>query len=86
MMKQGLQAKIRWFDSLKGEGMVRLNDGRSVFVHFTAIQGINKHNSQWPTSEDQMKLQDISGMRCLVDLVEDTTFEQVSLCFIPEIR
>lgn len=86
MMKQGLQAEVRWFDYTSGEGMVRLNDGRSVFMHFTAIQGIDKNNHQWPTNDDQLKLRLIAGKRCLVDLIEDTTFTQVGLCFIPEME
>ena len=86
MMKQGLTAEIRWFDAMSGEGMVRLTDGRLVFVHFTAIQGIDKNNQQWPTSEDQMRLKDIGGKRCLVDIHEDYNWSQVELCFIPEME
>lgn len=73
-------AIIRWFDALSGEGMVRLNNGRSVYIHFTAIESINKHNHQWPTDADKTRLSKIQGQQCLVELIEDTTFVQVSKC------
>jgi hypothetical protein len=30
-------AKIRWYDKLSGEGMVRLENGESVFFHFSSL-------------------------------------------------
>lgn len=57
---------VRWFDGMSGEGMVRLDNGQSLYCHFTAIDGIDKHNYQWPTDTDQERLEDIAGKRVTV--------------------
>lgn len=64
-MKNGT---IRWFDSLSGKGVIRGENGESYYLHFTAIQGINKNNYQWPTDEDQLKLKTINGLNCSYEL------------------
>lgn len=69
---------IRWFDAMSGEGMVRLNDGRSVFIHFTAIESVDKNNWHWPKESDKARLSQIENKPCIV-LVEDN---QVSHCKI----
>lgn len=33
-----LQGKVKWFDSKKGFGFIRSEEGDDVFVHFTGIQ------------------------------------------------
>jgi cold shock CspA family protein len=70
--------KIRWFDSKSGEGMVRGDNGLLYYVHFTAIKGMDKNNYHWPTQSDQVKFSCISGLSCEFDVIEDTTFVQVS--------
>lgn len=70
--------KIRWFDSMTGEGMVRGENGLSYYVHFTAIRGMDKNNLQWPTNFDQVKFSKIDGHHVEFDIIEDTTFVQVS--------
>lgn len=84
-MKQ-YKAKIRWFDGMSGEGMVRVEGiDKSIYLHFTAIEGINKNNHQWPTEEDQIKLgTKLNGKSCLVELVDDTTFVGISKCILVE--
>lgn len=42
------QAKIRWFDSLKGEGLIRLANGTCVPVHFTAFYKVEDGNYSYP--------------------------------------
>jgi len=31
------QGTVKWFDNKKGYGFLRMDDGKEVFVHFTAI-------------------------------------------------
>jgi CspA family cold shock protein len=33
------KGKIKWFSNQKGYGFITTNEGKDVFVHFTAIQG-----------------------------------------------
>jgi cold shock CspA family protein len=35
--KEWRSGKVRWFDDLKGEGVIRDTDGNSYFVHYSAI-------------------------------------------------
>jgi cold shock CspA family protein len=36
-MSQFQTAKVRWYDNLSGEGFVRLENGESVFFHFSSL-------------------------------------------------
>ena len=33
------QGSVKWFNESKGFGFITAEDGKDVFVHFTAIQG-----------------------------------------------
>jgi hypothetical protein len=57
-------AQVRWFDALSGEGIVRLPDDRSVYLNYTAIKGIDKHNWACPNEADRERLSDIQGRPC----------------------
>ena len=75
-------AKLRWFDSLRGEGVVRLNEtGESIYLHFTAIRGISKHNHQWPNDSDQILLSNLkTGDECKVFINENLYSKQIEFC------
>lgn len=76
-MRGFTKAKIRWFDSLRGTGLVRMPNGDSVNIHFTVIQGFDKNNYQWPSDEDQER-ELKNGQVCYVRL--DHNKKNVTIC------
>lgn len=72
------KATVRWFDGLAGEGMVRLEDGKCVYVHFTAIEGISKNNHHYPLASDVPSLKALDGKECMVEIFEDSHYRQIS--------
>jgi len=68
---KGEPAKIRWFDNLSGEGMVRLSNGKCVYFHYSSVEGSGA--DRWITFPN-------SGhdVECEVEILEDSTFTQVS--------
>lgn len=77
-------ATIRWFDALSGEGMVRLEDGSSWYLNFSAIQGIDKNNWHWPAEKDRPRLELIGGMPCTVRLY--VSGGMVESCVLGEVK
>ena len=58
--------KVRWFDEVKGEGLVRGEDGQSFYVHYSAID--SKKKSKNLKENKKVKFQ----------IVEDSHYIQIS--------
>lgn len=58
-------AKVHWFDNKSGEGMIKLENGENVYIHYSAIESDEK----WKTLKD--------GQPCKVQIIEDITFKQI---------
>lgn len=58
--------KVRWFDDLKGEGLIRDENGNSFYVHYSAIDSEKKRKVL--RKNKNVKFQ----------LLEDSHFAQVS--------
>jgi cold shock CspA family protein len=43
---------VHWFDELTGDGLIKDQDGKSYYVHYSAIQS----SSDWRTLEDKQKV------------------------------
>jgi cold shock CspA family protein len=56
---------VRWFDDLKGEGVIRDSNGQSFYVHYSAIETENKRKSLKKGKEVKFKL------------LEDSHFTQI---------
>lgn len=56
---------VRWFDELKGEGVIRDENGNSFFVHYSAIESEKKRKT--------LK----RGKEVKFQLLEDSHFIQV---------
>ena len=57
---------VRWFDDVKGEGLIRDENGKSIYVHYSAIESVNKHKT----------LNEESEVKFL--LLEDSHYTQVA--------
>lgn len=40
-----LEGRVRWFDDLRGEGLVRDSEGNSYFVHYSTIESDKKRKT-----------------------------------------
>jgi cold shock CspA family protein len=47
---------VRWFDDLKGEGLIRDQNGNSFYVHYSAIETDKKRKSLKKGTEVKFKL------------------------------
>jgi cold shock CspA family protein len=56
---------VRWFDDLKGEGLIRDEKGNSFYVHYSAIETDKKRKSL------------NKGKEVKFQLLEDSHFTQV---------
>ena len=79
-------ATVIWFDATSGEGMVRVDgDDLAIYLHFSAIVGIDKNGYSCPMADDRETLKGISGKRCAVALYQNFYSTRVDECSIPGI-
>lgn len=78
-----MKGRIHWFDDLSGDGMVHLEDGSSVYMHWSAIENgdmskrsCNGRIKEWKSVK--------AGYIGDVEMVTDTTFRQVSKFTVTE--
>lgn len=57
---------VHWFDEKSGEGMIKSEDGKNYYVHYSAIDSKDK----WKSLKDKTKVK--------YQLVDDLTFSQIS--------
>ncbi len=57
---------VRWIDSSKGEGVIELEDGMSLIVHFSALDGVKKNNYAFPASDDVTRIESYNGAKVIV--------------------
>lgn len=51
-----MNGKVRWFDDLRGEGLVRDDEGHSYFVHYSTIISDKKHKTLKKNKKVKFKL------------------------------
>jgi hypothetical protein len=66
---------------MTGEGMVSVN-GHSIYMHFTAIEGISKNNYQWPKDSEQSFLASINNRDCLVSIYSNAYTSMIEKCVL----
>ena len=45
MNQAWIEGSVRWFDDLKGEGLVRDGEGNSYYVHYSSIESDRKRKT-----------------------------------------
>lgn len=72
-MKSVIKGKIRWFDSLSGNGVVRLDDGKCMAVHWSAILDSRKYGfeAKHPEVQGYLENEVIKDRRCMVSIDGD---------------
>lgn len=62
---------VHWFDEKSGEGMIKSAEGELYFVHHSAIENLT-------TAQEHRRKALRDKQRVKFQLIEDTTFSQVS--------
>ena len=57
--------KVRWFNDLKGEGLIRDEEGNSFYIHYSAIES----KKRWKTLKKNRKVR--------FQLLEDSHLAQI---------
>lgn len=57
---------VQWIDSSSGEGMVRLDDGMTLTVHFSSLDGVKKNGYAFPSSDDIQRIESYNGAKVIV--------------------
>lgn len=57
---------VQWIDSSRGEGMVKLDDGMTLSVHFSSLDGVKKNNYAYPATDDIQRIESYNGAKVVV--------------------
>lgn len=65
-----IDGKVRWFDELKGEGLVRAATGESYFVHYSTIKSKKKRKTLQKNSPVKFRLLEDSHFTFVAEIKE----------------
>lgn len=57
------KGKVKWFDAKKGYGFITTEEGKDIFVHFSAIEGEGYKSLQEGDSVEFVQEQDAKGLK-----------------------
>ena len=61
-------ATVRWFDSYRGVGLIRLKNGESLSFNHTYIKGFDTNDRHAPTEGDKIRYEGLKGQAVTVTL------------------
>lgn len=67
---QWKEGKVRWFDDLKGEGLIRDEEGNSYFVHYSTINSNENRRTLKRNKKVKFKLLEESHFTYVSDIKE----------------
>ena len=80
--KKLLNGKVRYYDSLKGEGMIRdVDSGISYYIHGSAVKTDKRLNLSCPSTFETLNKNDI----VMFTLHVDYKWAQVDYCEVVEV-
>lgn len=65
-----IEGKVRWFDDLRGEGLVRDKEGNSYYVHYSSIISTQKHKTLTEGKKVKFILLEDSDFTCVLRVKE----------------
>jgi cold shock CspA family protein len=72
------KGKIRWFDSLRGEGLVRMENGESIFIERSAILVGDDKYEYSEKNEAILDKHVYQGQEVYVRVLQDSHFTAIS--------
>jgi cold shock CspA family protein len=82
---EAIKAKIRWFDTVSGQGLVNLPNGESIYMHWSALLDTRNGKRGFVVSEEiEAELLEIGanikGADCLVTVTRDSHYSAIDTC------
>jgi cold shock CspA family protein len=72
--------RFHWFDGTSGEGMVSLDDGTSLYCHYSAIVGIDKNGYAYPAQGDVGTLEQYGREQVKIRVVPYISYGASPMC------